>query len=181
MVFAVVGVVLLWIDVPRGFADREPYEAPPYVAPPPPQSRLHLLDNGDGTLTDPDSKLMWAKADSYSTLRKCLNWYDSEEYVKNLRVAGFADWRMPTINELAGIYDNTKENVMSWDHDPIHPMALDEKFADGAAYWYWSSEKEITTLTDCCVLSFYFVKGMVHIRQFGMCANGGVRAVRNIR
>ncbi len=157
------------------------YEAPPYVPPPPPESRLHLIDNGDGTISDPDSGLMWAQKDSYSDLQRCLNWHQSNEYVRTLNVGGHNDWRLPTLKELAGIYDDTKENVISMDHDPNEPLGLDEKFADGAAYWYWSSDFKETELTDCCARTFYFVKGMVHVRRFSLCAKGGVRAVRDER
>ncbi len=154
------------------------YVAPEYIPPPPPVSRLHLVDNGDGTISDPDSGLMWAQKDSYAELGKCLNWFQSEQYVNELRTAGYEDWRMPTLLELAGIYDDTKENILAWDEDPENPMALDELFAQGAAYWYWSSDYENTDLTDCCARTFYYAKGMSHVRRFTLCTNGGVRAVR---
>ena len=159
-----------------------PYEAPPYVAPveAPPESRLHLKDNGDGTLTDPDSGLMWARADSYADLGKCLNFKDSQKYVKNLQTGGHTDWRLPTVRELASIYDDTKESASSWDHNPAYPLALDEKFADGAAYWYWSGEAGQSEFTEGCVRTVYFVKGLVHLRQQDQCLNGGVRAVRSV-
>jgi len=155
------------------------YEAPAYVPPPPPVSKVHLIDNGDGTLSDADSGLMWTQKDSYAHLGKCLNWYQAVEYIKNLRTGGHDDWRMPGISELARIYDNTKESIISMDHDPKHPLALDEKFADGAAYWYWSSDYHETKLTDCCTRTFYFVTGMAFTRRLTMCSKGGVRGVRN--
>lgn len=165
----------------RPRTQEEPYVAPPYVPPPPPESRIDLIDNNDGTISAPDTGLMWARKDSYSDLGRCLNWYESETYVKQLKTGGYADWRMPLMEELAGIYDVTKESVIGWDHDEDYPLSISEKFADGAAYWAWSAETEKTNLTDCCAYSFYFVKGMTHIRRFTMCTNGGVRAVRNIR
>lgn len=65
----------------------------------------------------------------------------------------------------------------------IEPLesAGEEKFADGAAYWYWSSEYDETNLTDCCSRTLYFVKGVLNTRRFSYCQCGGVRAVRNIR
>lgn len=163
------------------YIQQEPYVAPPYVPPPLPESKVHLTDNNDGTLSAPDTGLMWARKDSYSELGRCLNWYEAQAYVSQLKTGGHADWRMPTIKELASIYDNTKETVIGWDGDEEYPLRLSEKFAEGAAYWVWSSERTKTDLTDCCAFSFYFVKGMVHIRRLTMCTNGGVRAVRNIR
>ena len=158
----------------------EVYEAPPYVPPPPPVSRVHLTDNGDGTITDGNG-LMWTKKDSYADLGKCLNWYESAEYVRKLKTGGHNDWRMPTNIELYGIYDDTLENVMGWDHYPDHPIRLSAMFADGAAYWYWSADREETKLTHCCAPAFYFAKGFSNTRRLTMCANGGVRAVRNAK
>lgn len=159
----------------------EPYVAPPYVPPPPPESTVHLVDNGDGTVSHTDRPLMWAEADSYADLGKCLNWHEAGEYAENLTIGNYSDWRMPTLEELAEIYDNTKENVMSFDHDSKTPLALDEKFADGAAYWYWVSDHTKTDLTDCCTRTLYFVLGTVHTRRFSDCMSGGVRPVRNIK
>ena len=68
-----------------------PYEAPQYVLPPPPKSHLNFIENKDGTLTETRSNLMWAKSDSYADLGRCLNWYDSMDYAKNLRTGGYAD------------------------------------------------------------------------------------------
>ena len=162
------------------YIQRKPYEAPPYVPPPPPKSKVHLTDNKDGTITD-QNKLMWTQKDSYADLGHCLNWQQSYEYVKNLTTGGYSDWRMPTSWEMYGIYDDTVDNVTAWDHDPENPLHLSTLFADGAAYWYWSGDKEDTDLSDCCAPSFYFAKGFSNVRRLSMCTNGGVRAVRNAR
>ena len=160
------------------FADV--YEAPPYVPPPPPVSQVHLADNGDGTITDGNG-LMWAKLDSYADLNKCLNWYESEKYVQELTTGGYTNWRMPSTVELYGIYDDTLANIIAWDQNPDNPLRLSKLFADGAAYWYWSGEREETKLAHCCAPAFYFVKGFTNTRRLTMCANGGVRAVRKDR
>ena len=157
-----------------------PFESPPYVPPPPPKSHLNFIDNGDGTLTETRSNLMWAKADSYADLGKCLNWYDSVHYAKKLRTGGYENWRLPSMKELGWIVDGTKENVKAWDNNPGFPLYLDEKFADGAAYWYWAEDHSDTDLNQCCALSIYFVTGITNIRRFIYCENGGVRPVRNM-
>ncbi len=157
------------------YVPRKPYVAPPYVPPPPLPSRLNLLDNGDGTITETKSKLMWTQKDSFSDLGRCLNWHDSKRYVENLTTGGHTDWRMPEVWEYGAIYDNTESNVMAMDHDPEYPLALSSLFADGAAYWYWSSEQG-----QCCARTAYFVTGLPFLRTLDKCAKGGVRAVRNI-
>jgi len=163
------------------YVHDKPFEAEAYKVPPPPKSHLSLQDNRDGTITDPDAGLMWAKADSHADLKKCLNWHDSKVYVKNLTTGSYNDWRLPTLDELSNLHDNTKENLNSIDHDPKHPLGLDEKFSNGSAYWSWSSDYHQTNLTDCCTRIFYFVTGMSFTRRLSECAKGGVRAVRSIK
>jgi len=161
---------------------KPPYEAPDYVAPllKSPQSKPQLIDKGDGTILDTGTGLMWARKDSYADLAHCLNWRDAQKYVEQLKTGGYTDWRVPTIKELATLFDLTHENVLAWDNDSEYPLALDSKFASGAAYWYWSSDCGTTALTECCAKTLYFVNGMIKIRRFELCNNGGVRAVRNI-
>jgi len=159
-----------------------PYEAPQYVEPvlEPEISNLHLIDNKDGTITDLDSGLLWTKKDSYADFGKCLTWQESVDYVEKLNTASFTDWRMPTIKELVTLYDPTKENNMAWDHSSEYPLALDEKFASGSAYWFWSSDGQIMGSRGCAK-TFYFVNGLIHFRNLDQCNNGGVRAVRNLK
>ena len=51
--------------------------------------------------TDPDTGLTWAKADNGSDV----NWNQANSYCSNLRQGGYSDWRLPTIEEMQGIYD----------------------------------------------------------------------------
>jgi hypothetical protein len=52
------------------------------------------------TWTDPDTGLMWTKKDNGSDL----NWNQASDYCSKLQLAGYKDWRLPTIDELKGIY-----------------------------------------------------------------------------
>jgi predicted negative regulator of RcsB-dependent stress response len=58
-----------------------------------------FVDNGNGTITDTKTGLMWQKEDDGQkrTLR------DSEDYCKNLTIGGHRDWRLPTIDELSSL------------------------------------------------------------------------------
>ena len=159
----------------------EPYEAPHWVTPPPPKSRVNLVDNGDGTLTETKTHLMWTQKDSYADLGKCLNWHQARNYVENLETGGYKDWRLPKAIEYGMIYDDTKENNMAWDHNPENLLALSEQFSDGAAYWYWAADFDENDLADCCARTAYFVTGRAFWRNLSNCHNGGVRAVRSLK
>jgi hypothetical protein len=51
--------------------------------------------------TDPETRLMWTKKDNGGDV----NWQKARTYCHNLRLAGYSDWRLPTIDELSDIYD----------------------------------------------------------------------------
>tara|TARA_B100000959_G_scaffold173424_1_gene181553 strand:+ start:5863 stop:6636 length:774 start_codon:yes stop_codon:yes gene_type:complete len=133
-----------------------------------------FIDHGDTTITDTKSGMMWTKKDSYADLGKCLDWNDSTDYVSKLRVGGYSDWRVPAISELKTIYEESKSNNLTYDHNPKVLLHLDSVFADGAAYWYWSSE----TADSCCAREFHFNSGKVDGDPRESCNDRGVRAVR---
>ncbi len=56
------------------------------------------------TWTDPATGLMWARQDNGSDV----NWNQASNYCRNLSLGDHSDWRLPTIDELAGIYDPTQ-------------------------------------------------------------------------
>jgi hypothetical protein len=63
-------------------------------------------DNGDGTITDLNTGLMWEKYQSFTqstTQPDKFTWDSAAIYCKNLRTGGYSDWRMPDIKELFSI------------------------------------------------------------------------------
>jgi hypothetical protein len=63
-----------------------------------------FVDNGDGTVTDRATGLMWQKADSGSGM----DWQNALAYAENLGLAGYDDWRLPNVKELNSIVDYTR-------------------------------------------------------------------------
>jgi len=75
-----------------------------------------FVDNGDGTVTDRATGLMWQKGGSL----KSLAWRLAKSYVNNLnksRSAGYSDWRLPTIDELVSLIEKSDTGGLH-----IHPM-----------------------------------------------------------
>ena len=60
----------------------------------------------DGTVLDTQTNLMWAAKDN----GKNINWSGAKSYCDKYRGGGYTDWRMPTRDELAGLYDANKIN-----------------------------------------------------------------------
>ena len=63
--------------------------------------------------TDPDTNLIWTKVDNGSDV----TWQQANAYCANLHLAGNSDWRLPTIDELQGLYDpraNITRTLEQW-------------------------------------------------------------------
>jgi len=93
-----------------------------------------FVDNGNGTITDRASGLMWMKTDSGKTM----NWKEALEYAENLDHAGYDDWRVPNVKELQSIVDYsrapdaTSMSARAAAIDPIFDVTEVES-------WYWTS------------------------------------------
>ena len=54
-----------------------------------------------GFWTDPSTALLWAGKDN----GRDVSWKGAVKYCRDLRLAGYSDWRLATLAELEGIYD----------------------------------------------------------------------------
>jgi hypothetical protein len=66
-----------------------------------PTPTTRFVNNGNGTVTDTQTGLMWADRDNGSDI----NWSDAYNYCSGYNQGGVSGWRMPTINELQGLYN----------------------------------------------------------------------------
>jgi hypothetical protein len=89
-------------------------------------SGYSLKDNGDGTVTDLVTGLMWKKEESPD-----LNWEEALRYCQDLNFAGYNDWRLPTVREIATLIDlSFKDNC--WHHKDFFPNV---KILPQGFYW----------------------------------------------
>jgi len=79
--------------------------------------RFIAYDNG--TVSDTRTNLMWAAKDNGAGI----NWQDAKKYCENYRGGGYTDWRMPTLDELAGLYDTAKTYKSACGYD-VHSTEL---------------------------------------------------------
>ncbi|MCK4814570.1 DUF1566 domain-containing protein, partial [bacterium] len=84
----------------------------------------NLVINGDGTVTDTSTGMMWQKETAGS-----MNWEAALGYCENLSFAGYDDWRMPNIKELRSIVHCGKYS----------PAINTEYFPNTVSSGYWSS------------------------------------------
>ena len=91
-----------------------------------------LVDNGDGTVTDQQTHLMWQVAESSSKM----TWEDALSYCETSTVAGYSDWRLPDHNELTALVDFSDGAPPA-----IHPLLVNARPDD---YWTSSSAWHLT-------------------------------------
>jgi TolB-like protein len=63
-----------------------------------------FISYDNGTVLDTQTNLMWAAKDNGGDIE----WRFAKSYCEEYRGGGYTDWRMPTQNELAGLYDAGK-------------------------------------------------------------------------
>ncbi|MBC8486873.1 MAG: DUF1566 domain-containing protein [Bacteroidetes bacterium] len=98
----------------------------------------NFIDNGDGTITDAASRLMWMQNDSDTGMI----WQDALAYAENFEYAGYSDWKLPDAKELQSIVDYTRSpaTTNSAAIDPLFNCTQITNEAGETDYpWYWSS------------------------------------------
>lgn len=88
-----------------------------------------VVDNGDGTVTDPRTGLEWQKVTATGTY----TWEAALNYAESLDLGGHTDWRLPNCNELQSLVDYSRNR-------PAVPTTLEESTESS---FYWSSTTEI--------------------------------------
>lgn len=99
----------------------------------------NFIDNGDGTVSDLATGLMWQKADD-SVSR---NWEESLQYSENLVLASSNDWRLPNAKELQSIVDYTR-SPQTTNSPAINPVFQTTEITDpegnpGQYPFFWTS------------------------------------------
>jgi len=89
-----------------------------------------FVDNGDGTVTDQTSNLMWMSDD----LGSAMEWKEALSEAETTTYADYSDWRLPDVKELQSIVN----------YDGSYP-AIDQtkfnctKYDDNVNYYFWTN------------------------------------------
>jgi len=96
-------------------------------------------DNGDGTITDNITGLMWVKSpdlngDGKITVADKLSYKDAAAKPKGFTLAGHNDWRLPTIKEMYSLMDFRGVDPSGYTRTDVSGMVpfIDRKFFDFA-------------------------------------------------
>ena len=101
---------------------------------PPTNSPIHhFYNNGNGTITDLDTGLIWQQGEAAAMM----NWTNAILYAESLTLGSFTDWRLPNIKELESLNDETLANP-----------SIDTNFflnAKSARYWASTTQNNRST------------------------------------
>lgn len=137
----------------------------------PAYGKNNFHDNGDGTVTDRASGLMWTKADS----GKGLNWPDALAWVQAKNRAnylGHSDWRLPNVKELQSIveYSRSPDTTKSAALDPVFqctPIQNEDHKADFPFFWSSTTHGGFMGGTAAMYVAFGRASGWVSPRGMG--------------
>jgi hypothetical protein len=90
---------------------------------------LSFTDNGNGTLTDNKTGLIWQKEGGNDGGGAYRSWAQAMAYCDGLELGGRTDWRLPNINELRSIFNSNATAA------PV----FDPLFTNSVNNPYWSS------------------------------------------
>ena len=120
--------------------------------------KVRFVASDNGTVLDTRTKLMWAAKDNGEKV----NWVDANAYCTNYNAGGFTNWRLPTLSELEGLYDEdvtqqsetmpmhlteliTLSACCPWTSDTRGAVGIEAAlldFTDGYVMWqYWTYGK----------------------------------------
>jgi len=114
-------------------------------------ARVRFTDNGDGTVTDHGTGLVWQKCSYGQGALDCSGatgtrtWQEALQYCRNLPLAG-RSWRLPNVNEIKSIVDYSTYN-------PVVNTAL---FPNTRAAHYWSSSTYVTSAANAWDVDFLY-------------------------
>lgn len=126
----------------------------------------NFIDNGDGTITDLATGLMWMKEDSSVGME----WKDALEWSENLEHAGYDDWRLPDAKELQSIVDYTRspDTTNSAAIDPMFDVTQISDEGGNINYpFYWTSTTHASTRDSSAAVYIAFGEALGFMNDSG--------------
>lgn len=124
-------------------------------------AKNRFIDNGDGTVTDRNTKLMWTKNGWRLDFVSAETWADAVKKTKNFKVGGFGNWRLPTIDEWNSLIDTRLEAPAMVEPNPFENIITHMPYWSMTEFTYGKDH----TCTQVCPFENYTVmlySGSIH-------------------
>lgn len=130
-----------------------------------------------GYWVDPSSRLMWAAKDN----GKDVNWHQATSYCQKLRVGGYSDWTLATIEQLEGLIDIKAYAPEQVGAKTILHFNMDVKVHGGLLVTghVWSSSQDVDDRGKLVGIAWYF--DFVNVRRSDDDGDVGLRDKYNKR
>ncbi len=125
-------------------------------------------NNGDGTITDAATGLMWTEFD----LGVDVDWETALLLAQQSTFAGYNDWRLPDIKEL--------QSIVSYNND----LAIDTSYFNCTNYSYWSNTSASVVATEYSYAWYidYITGNIDYAKKYNLQEEDNtVKAVRLVR
>ncbi len=134
-----------------------------------------FTDNGDGTVTDQKTGLMWMQNDSYNLFKKFLVYSAAKKFLAKMNeeaFAGYSDWRIPGKEEANSLY--YRDKAKSIQDKYVMDLYIDPAFTEGCGYDSWTSN----TRGKITAYVFSFASGTGGHKEVDDTLDTSVRLVR---
>jgi len=108
------------------------------LPPAPPQVAMvdRFEDNGDGTITDKKTGLMWIKNGWRIEFLAATSWDDAKKKCARFKVGNYGDWRLPTLKEWQSLIDRNVSAPALGEPNPFENIVTHMPYWSNTEYAY---------------------------------------------
>jgi len=143
-------------DEPKTIVSARKDEVQAYV---PDRKKDRFVDNNDGTITDKMTNLMWIKNGWRLDFVSAVPWPDAVKKCEKFKHGGYADWRLPTIEEWKSLLDTKKQCPALVEPNPFENIIVHMP--------YWSETEFIYGKAYTCSKTAYPIHAYTVLLYFG--------------
>ncbi len=127
----------------------------------------NFANNGNGTISDNATGLMWMQNDN----AQAISWENALSYAENFQFAGYTDWRLPSTKELQSIvnYSRSPKTTNSAAINPIFNCTKITNEAGNEDYpCFWTGTTHSSMMGGGAAAAYIcFGRGMGYMPEFG--------------
>ncbi|MFC1813152.1 DUF1566 domain-containing protein [Thermodesulfobacteriota bacterium] len=119
----------------------------------PRRGEIRFADNGDGTVTDRKTNLMWLKNGRRLDFASAVTWWDAVKKSNKINIGGYDNWRLPTIEEWHSLIDTAHQSPALVEPNPFKNIVTHMPYWSMTEFVYGKDH----TCSKVCPLDAYTV------------------------
>ncbi len=100
---------------------------------------LRFVDNGNGTVTDNETTLIWLREDTWQQEPRWMTWDEAKDFalqMGQMKFGGYNDWRLPALEEALSLVTSESKNKDKYGKE----IFLDPAFPEGCLATFWCQD-----------------------------------------